>query len=56
MSLGITVEFSAEVVKFSQRLDKLEAKMDNFRSRDENSSAKISSMFLGLVFGCLLLG
>lgn len=56
MSLGITVDFNANMVKFAQDLDKISGSMDKFQARAEGASKRINSVFSGLGVGLSVAG
>jgi hypothetical protein len=51
MSLGITVDFTANLAKFSGQMDQMAGKLDQFQRRAETMSSRINGAFSALGVG-----
>ena len=51
MALGITVDFNANLAKFSGQMDKMATQLDKFQSKTESMTARVNNVLGGLGVG-----
>lgn len=56
MALGVTVDFNANIAKFSGQIDKISNDLGKFQARAESMSSKVSSAFGALGVGLSVAG
>ena len=56
MAFGITVDFTANLVEFSKKLDQMQGSMDKFQAKAENVASKVNSSLAALGIGFSITG
>jgi len=56
MALGVTVDFTANIARFSQQIDRISGDLDRFQSRAQSTSEKINGALAALGVGLSVAG